>query len=109
MPSKKNWPVLIMELNEEAATSNAKSHGLLNQIQSFIVLTHTLSDVLPVMNKLNLCFQREDVNLGCILPMVQASIAALTNLKDTPGPEEHGFHSEFVDCKFATKDVARAY
>ena len=90
---KKNWPVLIMELNEEAATGNAKRHGLQNQIQSykFIALTHTLSDVLPIMNKLNLCFQREDVNLGCIFPMVQASIAALTNLKHTPSLEEHGF------------------
>ncbi|CAL8317116.1 unnamed protein product [Arctogadus glacialis] len=35
--------------------------------------------------------------------MVQASIAALTNLKDTPGLEEHGFQREFVDFKF--KDI----
>ncbi|KAL2101958.1 hypothetical protein ACEWY4_003719 [Coilia grayii] len=103
---KKNWPALIMELSEEAANGNAQSQGLLNIIRSykFIVLTHTLSDALPVMDKLNKCFQREDVNLGCISPMVQASVAALTHLRHTPGPEEQSFHREYVDGKF--KDVA---
>ncbi|KAM4590951.1 zinc finger protein 862-like [Odontesthes bonariensis] len=107
---KKNWPALIMELSEEAANGNAQSQGLLNQIRSykFIALTHTLSDVLPVMDKLNLCFQREDVNLGCISPMVQASLAALAQLKDTPGPEEQGFHCAFVDCKFKDLTVTES-
>ncbi|KAL2085050.1 hypothetical protein ACEWY4_020568 [Coilia grayii] len=48
--------------------------------------------------------QREDVNLGCISPMVQASVAALTHLRHTPGPEEQSFYREYVNGKF--KDVA---
>ena len=46
---KKNWPALVMELNEEAVGGNAQAQGILGQIQpySFIALTHTLADVLP--------------------------------------------------------------
>ena len=66
---KNNWPALVMELNEEAVGGNAQAQGLLGQIQpySFIALTHTLADVLPVMTKLNLVFQKEDVNLATTL------------------------------------------
>ncbi|XP_063050080.1 uncharacterized protein C17orf113-like [Engraulis encrasicolus] len=107
---QKNWPALIRELTEEAANGNAQSQGLLNQIRSykFIALTHTLSDVLPVMDRLNLCFQREDVNLGCISPMVQASVAALTQLKGTPGAEEQGFHCAYMDGKFKDLTVTES-
>ncbi|CAK6981758.1 zinc finger protein 862-like [Scomber scombrus] len=53
---KSNWPALVMELKEDAVGGNAQAQGILGQIQpySFIALTHTLADVLPVMTKLNL-------------------------------------------------------
>uniref|UniRef100_A0A667WMC5 Uncharacterized protein n=1 Tax=Myripristis murdjan TaxID=586833 RepID=A0A667WMC5_9TELE len=95
---KSNWPALVMELNEEAVGGNVQAQGILGQIQpySFIALTHTLADVLPVMTKLNLVFQRDDVNLATIRPMVQASVVALTQLRDASGPEEELFQAE---CK----------
>lgn len=107
---KNNWPALVMELNEEAAGGSPQGHGLRNQIQSFgfIALTYALSDVLPVINKLNLCFQREDVNLANIRPMVQATLAALTQLKDNPGPEEQIFLRGFVGGVFRGVEVAQA-
>lgn len=106
---KLNWPALVMELNEEAVSGNSQAHGILNQIQTyhFIALTHTLSDVLPVMTKLNLVFQREDVNLANIKPMVQASVAALTQLKDSPGPEEQLFNEGVADDVFKNITVTQ--
>uniref|UniRef100_A0A672F4L2 HAT C-terminal dimerisation domain-containing protein n=1 Tax=Salarias fasciatus TaxID=181472 RepID=A0A672F4L2_SALFA len=94
----------------KAAESNAQAQGLLGQIQpySFIALTDTLSDVLPVMTKLNLIFQKDDVNLATITPMVQASIAALTQLRDAPGPEEELFQAECEDSMYRDVQVTHA-
>lgn len=39
-------------------------------------------------------FKKEDVNLGTIRPMVKASVTALTQLRDAPGPEEDRFQAE---------------
>ncbi len=107
---KSNWPALVMELNEEAVGENAQAQGILGQSQpySFIALTHTLADVLPVMTKLNLVFQKDDVNLATIRPMVQASVAALTQLRDTPGPEEELFQAECEDNKYRDVKVTHA-
>ena len=67
-----------MELHEEATNGNSQAHDLLNHMQTygFIALTYALSDILPVINRLNLCFQKEDVNLSSIDPLVQASLSA---------------------------------
>ena len=65
---KSNWPALVMALNEEAVGGNAQAKDILGQIQpySFIALTHTLFDVLPVMTKLNVVFQKDNVNMATI-------------------------------------------
>ncbi|XP_073329080.1 uncharacterized protein C17orf113-like [Pagrus major] len=107
---KSNWPALVMELNEEAVGGSAQAQGILGQIQqySFIALTHTLSDVLPVMTKLNMVFQKEDVNLATIRPMVNASVAALTQLRDAPGPEEERFEAECVHNMYTDVQMTHA-
>ncbi|KAJ8358210.1 hypothetical protein AAFF_G00022400 [Aldrovandia affinis] len=58
----------VDQLNKEAVGGNAQAQGILGQIQPycFIALTHALADVLPVMTKLNLVFQKDDVNLATI-------------------------------------------
>lgn len=93
---KSNWPALVMKLNEEAVGGNAQAQGILSQIQpySFIALTHTLSDVLRVTTKLNLVFQKDDVNLATIRPMVQV--------------EEELFQAECEDNVYRDVQVTRA-
>ncbi|CAM4347987.1 unnamed protein product [Leuciscus chuanchicus] len=102
---KHNWAAVAMELNEEAVGGNTQAQGLLGQIQtySFIALTHALADLLPVMTKLNLVFQKDNVNLSSIRPIVQASVAAFTQLRDVPGPEEETFQAGYKDGTY--KDV----
>lgn len=91
---KDNWPALIMELNKEAAGGNSQHDGLVSQIHAygFIALTCIFSDVLPVMNKLNLHFQGEDITLASIQPMLQASVAILTQLRQ-PRPRITGLQA----------------
>lgn len=107
---KHNWPAVVMELTEEALRGNAQAQGLLGQIQSysFIALTHTLADLLPVMTKLNLVFQKDGVNLSSIQPVVQASVAAFTQFRDAPGPEEETFLAGYKDNKYMDIKVTNA-
>lgn len=102
---KHNWAAVAMELHEEAVGGNTQAQGLLGQIQtySFIALTHALADLLPVMAKLNLVFQKDNVNLFSIRPIVQASVTAFTQLRDVPGPEEETFQAGYKDGTY--KDV----
>ncbi|XP_042610690.1 zinc finger protein 862-like [Cyprinus carpio] len=103
---KHNWAAVAMEINEEAVCGgNTQAQGLLGQIQtySFIALTHAMADLLPVMTKLNLVFQKDNVNLSSIRPIVQASVAAFTHLRDVPGPEEETFQAGYKDGTY--KDV----
>ncbi|KAF3856937.1 hypothetical protein F7725_017660, partial [Dissostichus mawsoni] len=107
---KLNWPALVIELHEEAVGGNAQAKGILGQIQQycFIAWTHALADVLPVMTKLNLVFQKEDVNLATIPPMVHASVAALTQLRDAPGPEEERFQADCQNGMYRDVNVTHA-
>ncbi|XP_070546167.1 uncharacterized protein C17orf113-like [Ptychodera flava] len=93
-----NWPALVMELDEDART-NPTADGTVRQLKqyAFIALTHTLADVLPIMDRLNLVFQRENVNLSLVKPMVNATIASLDELQrgQMSGVNERNFDREF--------------
>ncbi|XP_070548742.1 zinc finger protein 862-like [Ptychodera flava] len=87
-----NWPALVMEFDEEAAQrDNTVAGGLLKQIKqySFSAITHLLMDVLQIMDRCNLVFQRKDVNLATVEPMVQSTIASLQLLLEPDSLGEH--------------------
>ena len=60
-------------------------------------MTNTLLDVLPIMDRLNLAFQRDDVNLSTIRPRVAGTIACLEQLLQEPfcGTRKQAFMAEF--------------
>ncbi|XP_077863433.1 zinc finger protein 862-like, partial [Saccoglossus kowalevskii] len=78
----KNWAVLYLELGEEAARNNPKAEGLLRAIKSFsfVATMKMLRDVLPIVDRLNLIFQRDNVNLGIIRPMVESTVLYNTDM-----------------------------
>ncbi|KAM3875379.1 uncharacterized protein C17orf113-like [Diretmus argenteus] len=104
-----NWPALVTQLGKEAE-GNAQALGLHREILTYqyIAWIHTLADVLPVMTKLNLVFQKDDVNLSMIKPMVRASDAALIQLRDAPGPAEEKFLTECQDGIHQNVKLTRA-
>ena len=68
------WPAIVLELGEKARRqNNPVADGLLRQVQtfSFVVTTHMLADILAVVNRLNLVFQKDSVNISTIKPMVR--------------------------------------
>lgn len=71
---------LALELEEEAQRNNltaAVNPSCKCKMFVFVAMTYMLSDVIPIMEKLNLIFQREAVNLSDIQPVVDSMKASL--------------------------------
>ncbi|XP_006821966.1 uncharacterized protein C17orf113-like, partial [Saccoglossus kowalevskii] len=94
-----SWAVLAVELEEESRPekNNAVAKGLLLRVSSFkfVVTTKLLKDVLVLMNRLNLLFQRDTIDLSTIAPMVLSTIQSLQQLLETPYSSVH--EAQFMD------------
>lgn len=100
---KANLPASFVDLDEDAARGNAQAEGILRQTRqySFVAMTYTLLDILPVMDKLNIVFQREDVNMATISPMVKSTVTSLDNLLQQTGENESEFiNREMINNQF---------
>eukprot|EP00064_Thunnus_orientalis_P013281 superscaffoldBa00002137_g13318 len=65
---------------EEAARDRLVAKGIRKHLQMYMfpALTHLLTDTLAVVNRMNLMFQTEDVNISSIQPVV--TLACLENM-----------------------------
>ena len=98
-----NWAPVVMELEEEVIARKCATAGGLKRAlsaYSFAAMMHMLCDVLPVVNRLNLTFQKDDVNISSIQPMVMMTTQTLSDLVHTPGEHEKRFEEECTDGKF---------
>ena len=63
------------------------ARGLLQTLKcyKFVATLYLLSDVLSLLSKLSLIFQKENIDLCVVRPAVSSTIAAVKVLRDTPG------------------------
>ena len=95
---KNIYPALTLELEEETNRNRLTAAGNLYKkckMFSFVAMTYMLSDIIPLMEKLNLVFQKETVNLAMIKPVVESTKASLQNLLQTRGLNEEEFFTAF--------------
>ena len=81
---KSVYPALV--LKEEAQRNNLTAAVNLSQkckMFAFIATTYMLPDVIPLVEKLNLTFQQDAVNLADIQPVVDSTKASLQHLLTT--------------------------
>uniref|UniRef100_A0A8C6STB8 HAT C-terminal dimerisation domain-containing protein n=1 Tax=Neogobius melanostomus TaxID=47308 RepID=A0A8C6STB8_9GOBI len=97
-----NWACVVMELEEEAAKGCPIAKGLHKQLlkHAFPALTHLLADVLATVNRMNLTFQKEDVNISSIQPIVSMTLANLDDFEKGPGDVEKKFVEGFREGIF---------
>ncbi|KAK7485624.1 hypothetical protein BaRGS_00023073 [Batillaria attramentaria] len=81
---------VVTELEEEAQSQrgNAGAATKVSHVCFHRAMTYMLSDIIPVMEKLNLTFQRDSVNLSDIEPAVKC---ASDTLLAQPGENEENF------------------
>ncbi|XP_076591239.1 uncharacterized protein C17orf113-like [Chaetodon auriga] len=106
-----NWAALVSELSEEEDAKNCPvAKGIRKHLQTytFPALTHLLTDVLPVVNRMNLTFQKEDVNISSISPVVSMTVASLEDLMNGPGEAEKKFNEASQDGKFCGVTLTHA-
>ena len=85
---RRTLPSLLTTLEREVAEKDdAVARGLLQALKryKFVATLYLLSDVLPLLSKLSLIFQKEDIDLCVIKPVVSTTVASLKVLRDKPG------------------------
>ncbi|KAF3833185.1 hypothetical protein F7725_026850 [Dissostichus mawsoni] len=106
-----NWVALVLELQEEEADRDCPvAKGIRKRLQTlmFPALTHLLTDVLAVVNRMNLTFQKEDVNISSIQPVVSMTLASLDDLMNGPGEAETKFNEALQEGKFCGITLTQA-
>ena len=66
---------LVEALGEREEGGCAPARGLLREIKQgqFVYAVHFLTDVLAILNKLSLCFQKSNLNIAYIGPLVTSA------------------------------------
>uniref|UniRef100_A0A4W6FPJ6 HAT C-terminal dimerisation domain-containing protein n=1 Tax=Lates calcarifer TaxID=8187 RepID=A0A4W6FPJ6_LATCA len=101
--TRANWAAVVSELREEEDAKNCPvAKGIRKRLQTytFTALTHLLTDVLAVVNRMNLIFQKDDVNISFISPVVSMTLASLEDLMNGPGEAENEFNEASRDGRF---------
>jgi len=82
----RTYPALVIALEHEA-TTNASAKGLLTEVQQFkfIMCTHLLMDILPFLSRISKVFQCQSVDFSKISPIVDSTVNALNDMKESPG------------------------
>ena len=72
---------------EVAKKDDAVAHGLVHAIKCYKLMAtiYLLSDVLPLLSKLNLVFQKENIDLCVVKLVVNPTLASLRVLRNKPG------------------------
>ena len=73
-----SWGALVTYFASHAE-SDAKAKGFLKKITEyeFIGITHFLIDVIPITTQLNLVFQKKDLDMAAVSPVVDATVRHL--------------------------------
>ncbi|KAK1902580.1 Transmembrane protein C17orf113 [Dissostichus eleginoides] len=106
-----NRVALVLELQEEEAARHCPvAKGIRKRLRTlmFPALTHLLTDVLAVVNRMNLTFQKEDVNISSIQPVVNMTLASLDDLMNGPGEAETKCNEALQDGKFCGITLTQA-
>ena len=66
---------LVEALGEREEGGCAPARGLLREIKQgqFVYAVHFLTDALAILNKLSLCFQKSNLNIAYIGPLVTSA------------------------------------
>ena len=85
----KSWePLMIMlEQSKEQSDKTGKSQGLHKMMGTFEFLAtlHLLMDVIPTLTHLNMVFQKRNLDITVIVPVVKSAVQDITALKTKDG------------------------
>ena len=86
---RRSLNAVLVSLDREASErENPTADGCLRKMKTykFIATLHLLCDTLPHLSRLSKLFQRQEINLAHVEPMVTATLNAVRNLQQERGP-----------------------
>ena len=84
------WNAVCVALE---AQGDGTAKGILKNLKTvqFVGVTAVLMDIIPLMTKLNLTFQKQDLDLAMVYPTLQATISELQRFQKEGGPHMKQF------------------
>ncbi|XP_070571402.1 zinc finger protein 862-like [Ptychodera flava] len=106
--------LLVCLESDAEQTSNYKAQGLVKKVKTyeFLATTMFMCDAIALVNRLSLSFQKQNIDLSNVKPMLDATVAALQQLKTARGPLYLEFCKQINDdgnsrstCKYKTCEI----
>ncbi|KAL5021507.1 hypothetical protein ScPMuIL_000662 [Solemya velum] len=82
------WSSLVTYFEQEQQVEKGGvAKGIHTQITQFefVAVTYLLMDIIPILTNLSLSFQKENIDISMIQPLVQSALNQLKNLLDNDG------------------------
>ena len=96
---RKSYVPVVEALAEREEGGCAPARGLLREIKQgqFVYAVHFLTDALAILNRLSLCFQKSNLNIADIGPLVTSARQSLQSLKTAPGSHLQSLMDRYDD------------
>ncbi|KAJ8307791.1 hypothetical protein KUTeg_014656 [Tegillarca granosa] len=78
-------------------------HTQLGQFE-FVAVTYLLMDIMPILTKLSLSFQKENLDIALVQPLVKSTISQLEYFLQNDGHYMHELHSAMSDNKLELRN-----
>lgn len=94
------WASLVTYFEQEKqAEKGGVAKGIHSQITQFefVGVTYLLMDIMPILTKLSLSFQKQDIDIALVQPLIQSTISQLEYLEQNDGPHMQLFHSALAE------------
>lgn len=83
------WGSLVTYFEQEKQSeSGGAAKGIHSQLTQFefVAVTYLLMDIMPILTKLSLSFQKKNIDIAVVQPLIQSTISQLEYLTENDGP-----------------------
>ncbi|XP_070573799.1 uncharacterized protein C17orf113-like [Ptychodera flava] len=80
----RSWNALVTFFDAQSKSKDAKAVGLHDKLTQykFIAVTYIMMDIIPIVTRLNLIFQKDDIDIAAVKPCVSTTIEQLQQYKE---------------------------
>ncbi|XP_077869655.1 zinc finger protein 862-like [Saccoglossus kowalevskii] len=79
-----SWNALVTFFDAQNKSKDPKAVGLYDKLTQykFVAVTHILMDIISIVTRLNLVFQKDEIDIAAVKPCVRATIEQLKQYKE---------------------------
>ncbi|XP_060606407.1 zinc finger protein 862-like [Ruditapes philippinarum] len=101
------WGSLVTYFEQEKqAEKGGTAKGIHSQLTQFefVGVTYLFMDIMPILTKLSLSFQKQDIDISLVQPLIQSTISQLEHLKQNNGHYMQLFNTALTENGLDLRD-----